>query len=181
MCLSVVRGEQTDVSELFIGFKGTFADLFLAKLVTGLVFSVCMIPYNITSSAKMGPLLDSMQNMQSSHAPDPGAIFSQLFSALAAGLPMFCICMIPATYLSVNWIFTLPLIVDRQVGFWTAMKVSWKIVHKHWFHVFGLAVLIGIFNLIGFAFCCVGLLITFPLGTTALMFAYEDIFGRKTG
>src|SRR5262249_17027420 len=149
-----------DVGELFIGFKNTFADLFLAKLVTGLVLAACMVPYNIISSKKLGPLVDSMATMQGSPPPDPGAVFSKLFSALGAGLPILCICMIPVTYLSVNWTFTLPLIVDRQVGFWTAMKTSWKIVHKHWFHVFGLAVVIGIFNLVGFAFCCVGLLVS---------------------
>jgi uncharacterized membrane protein len=177
-CLSVVRGLGTDIGELFIGFKSSFADLFLAKLVTGIALSVCMIPYNIASAAKIGALMDSMQ---ASHPTDPMAVFSQMFSALAGAFPIFLICLIPITYLSVNWVFTLPLIVDKQLGFWTAMMTSWRIVHKHWFPVFGLAVLIGIFNLLGALVCCVGLLVSFPLGVIALMFAYEDIFGRKTG
>ena len=178
ICLSVVRGHPTDIGELFMGFKSTFADLFLAKLVTGIALSACMIPYNIATAAKMGALIDSLQTQ---HPTDPTAVFSQMFSAMAGALPILCICLIPFTYLSVNWVFTLPLIVDKQVGFWTAMMTSWRMVHKHWFHVFGLVVLIGILNLLGFLVCCVGLLVTFPLGVIALMFAYEDIFWRKIG
>jgi uncharacterized membrane protein len=178
ICLSVLRGHPTDIGELFTGFKSTFADLFLAKLVTGIALSACMIPYNIASGAKIGALMDSMQT---SHPTDPMAVFSQMFSAMAGALPIFFICLIPITYLSVNWVFTLPLIVDRQLGFWTAMMTSWRIVHKHWFHVFGLFFLISIFNLVGFLSCCVGLLVSFPLGVIALMYAYEDIFGRKIG
>jgi hypothetical protein len=58
--------------------------------------------------------------------------------------------------------------------------MSWKIVHKHWFHVFGLVVLISLLNIAGVFVCCLGWLATVPLGTLAICYAYEDIFGRKT-
>ena len=38
----------------------------------------------------------------------------------------FLLCIIPGVYLSTAWIFTVPLIVDRQLDFWTAMEVSRK-------------------------------------------------------
>ena len=175
--LAVIRGRPGDVSELFIGFKRFFPDLFLGKLVTGIALSVCMFPYSIINANRMAPLMDRIQ--QNPTSIQPQELFSQMFSTFGATAPIFLACMIPITYLSVNWIFTLPLIVEKQMGFWTAMKTSWKMVHKHWFHVFGLVVLMGLLNIAGLCACCVGLLVTVPFGVAALMFAYEDIFGRK--
>ena len=62
---------------------------------------------------------------------------------LFTSLPVAFICAIPATYLSVSWKFTLPLIVDKQMDFAAAMKASWKMVNKHWWLVFGLVILIS--------------------------------------
>ena len=120
---------------------------------------------------QMHPGGDPMENLRN--------MVSQMFSNFGSIAPLYLVCMVPVTYLGVNWLFTLPLIVDKKMGFWTAMKTSWKMVHKHWFHVFGLMILLGIINLAGFCACCVGLLVTGPLCAAVLMFAYEDIFGRK--
>lgn len=187
VCLHAVRREQgdVDISNLFVGFKNAFSDLFLARLVTGFALALCMLPYGIINATKMAPFMEQFEHMQQTPTPaNPMELILQMFSQMAsvfvATLPVFVLCMIVTTYLSVNWIFTLPLIVDRQMGFWEAMTTSWKIVHKHWFHIFGLAFLIGLLNLVGLTTCFIGLLVTFPLGVSALMFAYEDIFGRKS-
>jgi uncharacterized membrane protein len=94
-------------------------------------------------------------------------------------LPVALVCAIPATYLSVCWKFTLPLIVDRQMDFATAMRASWKMVNKHWWMVFGLVILMSLLNLAGFLACCIGLLFSIPICVGALMFAYETIFNSK--
>lgn len=184
VCLAGLRRQKVGIEQLFSGFTTAFSDLFLAKLVTGLALSVCMLPYGILNATKMAPFMEQFEHLQQTSSSANASemllqMFSQMSSVFVATLPVFLLCMIPATYLSVNWIFTLPLIIDKQMGFWTAMKTSWKIVHKHWFHIFGLTILIGLINLAGFCACCVGLLASFPLSVAALMFAYEDIFGRK--
>ncbi|HEY2083292.1 MAG TPA: GYF domain-containing protein [Verrucomicrobiae bacterium] len=175
--LSVMRGQPANAGDLFSGFK-SFQDLFLGKLIPGIIGSACMLPYNIANAAKMGPIMDSLR--QNPGSANPQELFSHMISAFSSSLPVFLICMVPAMYLSVNWIFTLPLIIDKEMGFWTAMKISWKMVHKHWFHVFGLLVVVGLLNVAGACACCVGLFVTVPLGFAATMCAYEDIFGRKT-
>lgn len=175
--LSVIRGQPASAGDLFAGFK-QFQDLYLGKLIPGVISAACMLPYNIVNAAKMAPLMDSLK--QNSGATNPQEIFSQMISAFGASLPVFLLCMIPAMYFSVNWMFVLPLITDKNIGFWAAMKASWKMVHRHWFQVFGLAVVVGLINILGVCACCIGLLVTVPLGLTALMCAYEDIFGRKT-
>ena len=176
--LAVIRSRPSDIGSLFIGFKSYFSELFLGKLVTGIALSACMFPYTYLNAVRMAPLMDRLQ--QDSKSIPPQEILPQILSAFAGTAPVFFACMIVITYLSVNWLFTLPLIVDKQMGFWTAMKISWKMVHRHWFHVFGLVVLLGLINVAGALVCCIGLLATVPFGTAAMMFAYEDIFGRKT-
>jgi uncharacterized membrane protein len=94
-------------------------------------------------------------------------------------IPVVLICLIPMVYLQTCWLFTLPLIIDKQMDFGAAMKASWKMVNKHWWQVFGLSILIGLVNLVGALACLVGLLFTVPIGFAALMYAYETIFGDQ--
>ena len=139
---------------------------------------VCMLPYTIASGAKLAPIFDRLQ--QNPQSTNPQELLPQMLSAFSSSLPILLLCMIPATYLAVNWQFTMPLIIDKQMGFWTAMRTSWRMVHKHWFHLLGLAILIGLLNLAGVLACFVGWIVTVPLGLAALCYAYEDIFGRQS-
>ena len=72
-----------------------------------------------------------------------------LESVFLATLPVLLVCAIPAVYLSVCWKFTLPLIIDRQIDFWTAMGTSRRMVGRHWWLIFGLVVLISLLNIVG--------------------------------
>jgi uncharacterized membrane protein len=175
--ISLMRGEPATVSEFFTGFK-SFQDLYLGKLLPSIFGTICMLPFTLVNASKMAPFFDGLQ-ANPPHAADPKEIFSHMLSGFSESLPIFFICLIPSMYLAVNWQFTLPLIVDKQMGFWTAMRTSWKMVHKHWFHIFGLLVLAGLLNVAGALVCCVGLLITMPFGIAAICYAYEDIFGRQ--
>jgi uncharacterized membrane protein len=90
----------------------------------------------------------------------------------------FLACFIPGVYLSVAWIFAVPLVIDKQLGFWDAMELSRKVVTKHWFLVFALLLVIGLVAISGIIACGVGVIVTATIGWVALMYAYEDIFGR---
>jgi hypothetical protein len=85
-------------------------------------------------------------------------------------------CVLPGIYLSVGWILTVPLIIDRQLDFWAAMELSRKAVTQHWWLMFCLLIVVGLIGLLGLVACCVGLLAALPVGLGALMYAYEDIF-----
>ncbi|MGH7969666.1 MAG: glycerophosphoryl diester phosphodiesterase membrane domain-containing protein, partial [Limisphaerales bacterium] len=88
----------------------------------------------------------------------------------------FIILVIPVMYLSISWIFSLPLIIDRQMDFWPAMSASRRMVGKHWWSVFALLVVCGLLNIVGLVACCVGIFVTAPLAFGAMMYAYERIF-----
>lgn len=93
----------------------------------------------------------------------------------------YCLCILPGIYLTVSWMFAIPLVIDRGMGFWEAMELSRKVVAKHWFLMFALQLLCGLLAACGVIACCIGILVSLPFGTATLMYAYEDIYGRQTG
>ncbi|HXC99095.1 MAG TPA: GYF domain-containing protein [Verrucomicrobiae bacterium] len=46
-----------------------------------------------------------------------------------------CFCAVPGIYLSIAWMFSVPLIVDKELQFWDAMELSRKVVTKRWFQM----------------------------------------------
>jgi uncharacterized membrane protein len=176
--LKVIRGQAPGVGEVFAGFQRAYLPLFLGSLVVSLVVTGCMLPFQFVWQMKAGPLLEQMQHLQN----DPTGVqklVPQLFAALGGSVPVLLICLVPVTFISVCWQFTLPLIIDKQMAFAEAMKTSWRMVMKHWWQVFGLAVLAGLVSLLGIFGCCIGVVFTAPIGLAALMFAYETIFGAQ--
>jgi uncharacterized membrane protein len=175
--IRAIRNEPAEIGDIFSGFRRGFGQLFLGTLVSGLLIGVCMLPFIIMFLVKFFPLIGHFQHLQPGAPPDRETVVA-LESIFLTCLPVLLVCAIPAIYLSVSWKFTLPLIIDRELDFWTAMKTSRKQVGKHWWHVFGLLVIIGLLNVVGMMLCCVGLLFTIPIGIAALMFAYETIFSE---
>jgi len=164
--IRALRQQPAEVGDIFAGFRQGFGQLFLGRLVPGLIAGACLIP--IIIAAVLVVVIPAVtQHIE----PDP--------KKLLILIPFFLIGLIPMIYLQTCWIFTLPLIIDKQMEFWTAMKTSWKMVNKHWWQVFGLTLLIGLVNLAGALMCLIGLLFTIPIGFAALMLAYETIFGAE--
>ncbi len=182
--LKVIRGQTAGAGDVFAGFQKAFAQLYLGALVTGLIVSACLLPFQYISQLKAAPVLEQLQQIQG-HPPTSDAIlnmFRDLLHAYAGALPVLLVCLIPMTYLTVCWGFTLPLIIDREMKFWPAMKTSFKMVSKHWWQLFGLTVLVGLLSGVGVLACCIGALFTAPIGIAATMYAYETIFSRpQTG
>ena len=180
--LRTIRGQAPAVGEVFAGFQRAYVPLFLGSLAVTLVVTACMLPFQFVYLTKTGPLLEQLQHMQN----DPtGAqklmqeLLPQLMSAFGSSLPVLLICLVPVTFLSVCWQFTLALIMDQQMAVAEAMKTSWKMVMKHWWQMFGLTVVAGLVSMLGLLGCCIGVLFTIPIGLAALMYAYETIFGAQ--
>jgi hypothetical protein len=95
---------------------------------------------------------------------------------IAVGLVL---CLIPGLYLAVGYAFTLPLVIDKRLEFWTAMEVSRQVVHRQWWTMFGLAILLILIAGLGVLACLVGLLVAGPIAVAAMMYAYEDLFGVR--
>lgn len=170
--LQTGRGESAEVGDVFAGFRKAFAQLFLGHLVPAVLVGLCLIPLLIVAAILVMPLM--------AHGKfDPEQLRAISGMSVAILIAVAVVCAIPMIYLQTCWAFTLPLVIDKQLDFWTAMGASRKMVNKHWWHVFGLTILIALLNLAGVCLCCIGVLFTMPVGFTALMFAYETIFSEE--
>ena len=171
--IQTIRHQPAEVGDVFAGFTRAFGQLFFGHFVTVLLAGLCLIPFLIILIVMLVPVAEQGQ-LSAQH------VLSTLSgtSLTVLGVALF-VCLIPMIYLQTCWLFTLPLIIDKQMDFGTAMKTSWKMVNKHWWQVFGLSLLIGLVNLAGALACLVGLLFTVPIGFAALMSAYETIFGGQ--
>jgi GYF domain 2/Membrane domain of glycerophosphoryl diester phosphodiesterase len=183
--IQTMRSRPCGIGDLFLGFQRAYPQLFLGFLVVSLAEAVCFLPSSIFIMPRLMPLLMLMQQTQHSGASQAEMqekmqqILPQMISALGGGLPIFLLCLIPWFYLFTNFLFVLPLIIDKGVDFWTAIKTSWKMAHKHWFTVFGLGFLSLIIGFAGGFLCCIGVFFTFAIATAATLFGYETIFGES--
>ena len=59
------------------------------------------------------------------------------------------------------------------------MEVSRQVVHRHWWSMFGLMIVLAIVACAGFLACFVGALISIPVASASLMYVYEDLFGQR--
>ena len=159
--LKLIRRQPADVGDVFAGFRLAFGQLLLTYLAMVILISLAALPGLVIMGV---PIYGMVEH----HAVEPGP-------ALIAVVG-FIVAVIPAIYLSVGWIFSLPLVIDRQMEFWPAMSASRQMVGKHWWLVFGLVVVCGLIKVAGVAACCVGLFFTLPIAFGAMMYAYESIF-----
>ena len=106
----------------------------------------------------------------------PLALFS-----LVAQLLVFLgviLCILPGIYLGISWMFFTPLIIlDKRLDFWQAMELSRKVVTRHWWQVFGFALICLLVMICGMLLCFIGVFIAMPIVKAATVYAYEDIFG----
>jgi uncharacterized membrane protein len=172
MFIQTIRDRSATVGDIFAGFRLAFGQLFLGYLVKGLLAGLCLVPFVVVLAVKLIPVIAHLHSTTPNNA-DMQNLIPVFKGILVTCLPVLLVCLIPMIYLQTSWLLTLPLIIDKQMGFWSAMKASWKRVNKHWWHMFGLLVLMGLINLGGLLLCCVGILFTIPIGLGALMYAYE--------
>jgi hypothetical protein len=108
--------------------------------------------------------------------------FLQLGLAGLVSTLLICVglllCLLPGIYLAVAYMFALPLVIDKKLEFWTAMEVSRQVVHRQWWSMFGLAIVIVLIAFAGALACLIGIVVAGPVGLAAMMYAYEDLVGR---
>jgi predicted Ser/Thr protein kinase len=102
-------------------------------------------------------------------------ILASFVTGMLMMLGFLCL-ILPGIFLFVAWLFTLPLVIDKRLDFWPAMRLSLRTITKHWWKFLGFLLVLGLLNLGGLLLCAVGVFITLPLSIAALMYAYEDIF-----
>jgi hypothetical protein len=65
-------------------------------------------------------------------------VLAGLVSYVLQVIGFACCCVIPGIYLMVAWVFSVPLVADKRLEFWSAMELSRKVVNQVWFEILGL-------------------------------------------
>ncbi|MBU0946976.1 MAG: zinc-ribbon domain-containing protein [Proteobacteria bacterium] len=89
----------------------------------------------------------------------------------------FCLLVLPGIYLSVGYALTLPLILEKGLGPWQALEVSRKAIHKKWWTVFGLYLVMGLIYLVSTIPLGLGMIWTVPMFFVGLGILYRLFFG----
>ncbi len=160
--LGKIRGEPREVGDAFAGFSRAFVPLMLATVLSAALIIAVLLPF-------FGPLFLAFLKavLAGGHArPD--------FSGLSFGFVFLG--FIPLIYLSIAWVFTFVLVIDKGLGPWTAMEVSRRVVTGQWFRVFITLFCGGILAMLGLIGLIIGVFFTIPLMIGATLCAYEDLF-----
>ena len=91
----------------------------------------------------------------------------------------FFFLIIPGIVISALYMFTFPLILEKNMDFWQAMETSRKVVTKNIFELSIFMLVLYIFIIVGVMLFFVGFLVALPVAFAAIAIAYKDIFGLE--
>jgi len=165
MLLRRIRGANVTVGDAFCGFGPRFWKLsgayFFPVFLTGLVFIPMVAAF---------ALLFFGLGVTSTGASGVGVPF--LLAAIGIGL----VSILVAIRFSIGWFWTLCLVADRHYPVGEAMKLSRKVVSRHfWLHIW-LLVFSGIVGFIGLLLCGIGIFVATPIIALATTLLYEHVF-----
>ncbi len=161
---------------LFAQWPGLLVNMLWGLFVGGPLIGGLYNYYLKLMRGQPADLADAFAGFGSAFLP---LVLAHVVSAVLIALGFVC-CILPGIYLGVAWKFTLPLIIDKRMGFWDAMELSRKVVTRQWWILFALFIVSGVIKAAGVIACCVGVLATVPIGIAAILYAYEDLLGSPT-
>ncbi|MDC1287919.1 hypothetical protein N8198_08530 [Gammaproteobacteria bacterium] len=92
----------------------------------------------------------------------------------------FLLLILPGIYLSFAYMFSLPLMVEKNMGVWTALEVSRKAVTRIWFRAAGFLMLIMLLISLGMIPLGIPLIWIVPWVTLAYAMLYFKLFGVES-
>ncbi len=153
------RGEPIEFGLLFKGF-----DYFGPSVVATLLHVVPIVA--------IGMILTMVSQ---GNDPNPAAMIGVIVVFAAFWLALIIVIIM----VSIGFTFGYPLIVDRGLPGFDAVKLSFKAAKANFWRLLGLSMLSFLLNLVGVLFCYVGVLLVFPITFAAIAIAYEQVFGLR--
>ncbi len=116
----------------------------------------------------------------------PGMVFSGFSKILSLFLAFFLMTLmilsgfvlfvLPGIYLSVGYMLTLPLIIDRDMSVWQAMETSRMAIHKVWWKVFAIFLVVMQIMWLSVIPFGLGLIWTMPMYVLVFGVIYRALF-----
>ena len=162
------RGQPIEFNLLFKGFD-YFGDAVIATLLHMIPIVIVIAPAYILYIVGMFGMMAASPNGQ----PDPAA-FMGFFAVFGV---VWLVIMLVLIVLSVVFAFAYPLIVDRRMKGFDAVKLSIRAGFANFWRLLGMMILTGLLTFVGLLFCYVGAFFVMPISIAAIATAYEQVFG----
>ncbi|MFO1460213.1 MAG: GYF domain-containing protein [Verrucomicrobiota bacterium] len=169
--LQPLRGEPVNIQSGFRGFGPRYWQLTLYQVIQ----SVVMLGFAILMGVGMAPMIFLGAASTAGRANPPLSVVIALFAVGALVAIVAVICLF---YFLVSWMFAAPLILDKGLDAWPAMKLCRKVVNRHPFRFSIILLVVSTFGMIGAVLCGVGMLVTGTAAGLMMASVYEDMFGR---
>lgn len=165
------RGEPIEFGTLFKGFE-YLGQSIVATLLHVVPILAIVIPAYILFYVFFFIAMVAQANDQSGLAMLGVLVVFALFWLVVIALIMF---------LSIGFMFVYPLIVDRGVQGFDAVKLSFKGAIANFWGLIGLIFLNFLLSTAGLLLCFVGVYLILPISYSAIAVAYEKVFGLREG
>lgn len=166
------RGETIEFGDVFKGFD-YFGPGLIATLLHILPIMAIVIPAYFLFYIGLFVSLAA----QGGEEPNPAAMFGVFAMFGLFWIVMFLVILI----VSIGFTFAYPLIVDRKLGGWDAVKLSFRAAMSNFWRLLGLGIISFLMGFGGIILCYVGVFLTFPITYAAIASAYEQVFGLAHG
>jgi uncharacterized membrane protein len=167
-----MRREPIEFGTLFKGFDyfgpGVIATLLHVIPVLAIVIPAYFLFY-------VGIIFSSIAAAGTGDEPNPGAMLAVFVMFGLFWLVMLALILI----VSIGFTFAHPLIVDRKMQGFDAVKLSFKGAMANFWRLLGLTMLSFLLNIVGALLCYVGVFLVLPITYAAVAKAYEQVFGLQ--
>lgn len=166
--LRLLRGEHSDVGQLFDGFRKGYWQLVLVQFIQGLLTMAILMPVLLLfiPIVLAGGMFTPGGGFQAPSALTISLLVAVGFLTMAVGM------VVGAT-----WMFSVPLVADRGMAFWPAMELSRKVVWRHLGRIILFVLTLMLLNFAGMMLLCFGLLLTAPLSVMMVACLFDELFG----
>jgi len=162
------RGQTIEFGNLFKGFD-FFGQSVVASLLHMVPIMAIVIPAYIIFYVGFVVAMLSQQG----NDPSPGAAIGFILALIVFVLFI----MVVVIFISIGFFFAYPLIVDRGLPGFEAVKLSFKAALANFWRLLGLMLLSSLLNIVGSLLCIVGVYLVLPISYAAMAVAYEQVFG----
>ena len=166
------RGMPVDFNLLFKGFDYFGQSVIAALLHVIPIMAVLLVAYFVLYVGMFAAMFAAAAAGQDS-APFALVGFGLLF------LLFYCIILFIVIIISIGFTFAYPLIVDRNLQGFDAVKLSFRAALANFWRLLGLNLLGGLLGVLGVLACYVGIFFIFPITLGATAVAYEQVFGLR--
>jgi len=171
--LKARRREPIEFGMLFKGFD-YFGPSLIATLLHIIPIVAIVLPAYILFYIS---IFVSLAAAQSSGDPNPGAFIGVMVMFGVFWLVVVVVIVI----VSIGFTFAYPLIVDRKLQGFDAVKLSFRAAFANFWRLLGMMLLTGLMSIVGVLACYVGVFLVMPISYAAIAKAYEQVFGLSDG